>query len=65
MSTKKVSTKRTDTMLEIQEDEDGELYIELPQKVLEQLGWNEGDTLVWYEDEKGNWNIKKATEDEQ
>jgi len=31
---------------------------------LEQLGWNEGDTLVWYEDEKGNWNIKKATEDE-
>lgn len=25
----------------------GDLYIELPEELLEELGWKEGDTLIW------------------
>ena len=37
----------TSYILEIQENEDGELYIELPDEVVEELGWKEGDILSW------------------
>jgi bifunctional DNA-binding transcriptional regulator/antitoxin component of YhaV-PrlF toxin-antitoxin module len=37
----------TSYILEIQENEDGELYIELPDEVIEELGWKEGDILSW------------------
>jgi bifunctional DNA-binding transcriptional regulator/antitoxin component of YhaV-PrlF toxin-antitoxin module len=34
-------------ILEVQEDENGELYIEFPEEVIEELGWQEGDILNW------------------
>jgi bifunctional DNA-binding transcriptional regulator/antitoxin component of YhaV-PrlF toxin-antitoxin module len=34
-------------VLEIQEDENGEQFIILPEEVLESLGWEEGDVLDW------------------
>jgi bifunctional DNA-binding transcriptional regulator/antitoxin component of YhaV-PrlF toxin-antitoxin module len=34
-------------ILEVQEDENGELYIEFPEDVIEELGWQEGDILNW------------------
>lgn len=64
MSTKKVSVP-TSQKIYIQEDPDsGELFVELPDKLLKQLGWKEGDDLRWIEEENGNWSIKKVTEDE-
>jgi hypothetical protein len=42
--------------------EDGktkELYIEFPPDALNQVGWDEGDTLIWEELDNGNWSIKK------
>ena len=64
MSTKKVSVP-TSQKIYIQEDpESGELFVELPDKLLKQLGWKEGDDLRWIEEENGNWSIKKVTEDE-
>jgi bifunctional DNA-binding transcriptional regulator/antitoxin component of YhaV-PrlF toxin-antitoxin module len=39
-------------ILEVQEDENGEPYIILPDEVTEDLGWQEGDLLNW--DVRGN-----------
>jgi hypothetical protein len=39
------------------------LYIEFPSDALNQVGWDEGDTLIWEELDNGNWSIKKK-EDE-
>ena len=33
--------------LEIQEDENGNLFISFPDEVIEELGWEEGDILEW------------------
>ena len=34
-------------ILEVQEDENGEPYIVLPDEVMEELCWQEGDVLNW------------------
>jgi bifunctional DNA-binding transcriptional regulator/antitoxin component of YhaV-PrlF toxin-antitoxin module len=34
-------------VLEVQEDENGDQYIVLPDEVIEDLGWQEGDVLNW------------------
>ena len=65
MSTKRVSQVEESSTLVVQEDPDtGDLFIELPQRLLKQLGWNEGDDLQWIQDANGNWTVKKVEEDE-
>ena len=34
-------------ILEVQEDENGDAYITLPDEIIEELGWDEGDVLEW------------------
>jgi bifunctional DNA-binding transcriptional regulator/antitoxin component of YhaV-PrlF toxin-antitoxin module len=34
-------------VLEIQEDDEGEQFITLPDELIEHLGWKEGDILDW------------------
>jgi bifunctional DNA-binding transcriptional regulator/antitoxin component of YhaV-PrlF toxin-antitoxin module len=34
-------------ILEVQEDENGDLFITLPDDVVEELGWQEDDILEW------------------
>ena len=34
-------------IIEVQEDQDGELFIEFPEDIIEELGWQEGDVLSW------------------
>ena len=31
----------------VQEDAEGNAFIEIPAEILTHLGWNEGDDLVW------------------
>ena len=65
MSTTRVSKVEESSTLVVQEDpETGDLFIELPQRLLKQLGWNEGDDLQWIQDANGNWTVKKVDEDE-
>jgi len=33
--------------LEIQEDDNGDLFIQFPDDVIEELGWEVGDILEW------------------
>jgi bifunctional DNA-binding transcriptional regulator/antitoxin component of YhaV-PrlF toxin-antitoxin module len=49
-------------ILEVQEDQDGELFIELPDEVIEDLGWQEGDVLNW--DVRGEGIILSRVNDE-
>lgn len=34
-------------ILEIQEDDNGELFFTFPDDIVEALGWQEGDVLEW------------------
>ena len=40
-----------------------ELYLEFPQDALDQVGWDEGDTLLWEELPNGNWTLTKKEDD--
>jgi bifunctional DNA-binding transcriptional regulator/antitoxin component of YhaV-PrlF toxin-antitoxin module len=48
-------------ILEVEEDENGEPFITLPEEVIEDLGWEEGDVLNW--DVKGNGIILTKVND--
>lgn len=50
----------TKQILEVQEDpETGNLFLEFPVELLNQMGWAEGDDLEWIDNKNGSWNIKK------
>lgn len=51
-------------LIKVQENgEDKELYIEFPPDALDQVGWDEGDTLLWEELPNGAWQLTKKEED--
>jgi len=44
-----------------QEDpETGDLMLPIPQKLLDELGWREGDEIEFAIDEKGKYILKRA-----
>lgn len=45
--------------LEVQQDDDGELFIEFPDDLMDQMGWSAGDVLTWTQQDNGNWLITK------
>lgn len=52
-------------ILEVQQNgKTKELFIEFPPGALDQVGWDEGDDLIWEELPDGNWSIRKKEEDE-
>ncbi len=53
----KVSKTYTAT---VQEDAEGNAFIELPPELLNQLDWIEGDELVWDETEVDDGKFKRA-----
>lgn len=62
MATKK--SQSNEGILEVREDpETGEAFIELPPRLLEQMGWEEGDVLEWQQRQDGTWSIIKIDED--
>ena len=48
-------------ILEVQEDENGDQYLTLPDDLIEELGWQEGDLLDW--DVRGNGIILSKVND--
>jgi bifunctional DNA-binding transcriptional regulator/antitoxin component of YhaV-PrlF toxin-antitoxin module len=48
-------------ILEVQENDDGELFIVFPDEVIEDLGWQEGDILNW--DVKGEGIVLSKVSD--
>lgn len=47
--------------LEVQQDADGECYLEFPPDLLESVGWKEGDTVVWTELNNNTWTLTKKS----
>ena len=47
----------------VKQDDDGELYIELPPEVMDQLGWSNYDDLEWIVEEDGKILLRKRTDD--
>jgi bifunctional DNA-binding transcriptional regulator/antitoxin component of YhaV-PrlF toxin-antitoxin module len=37
----------TNYIVEVQESDQGELFIEFPDELIDELGWKEGDILNW------------------
>jgi len=48
-------------LITVQENgKDKELYLQLPQEAIDQIGWSEGDSLAWTQDDNGiSWTISK------
>jgi hypothetical protein len=52
-------------VITVQENnETKELFLQFPPDALDQVGWDEGDTIIWEESDHGAWSIKKKEEDE-
>ena len=49
-------------ILEIQEDEEGELFVTFPEELIEELAWHEGDILNW--DVRGNGIVLTKVHDQ-
>ena len=46
----------------VQEDtESDDLILPIPQPLLDELGWKEGDDIEFQMDENGTWFLKKAS----
>lgn len=50
-------------VLTVEEGVDGELYIRLPDEVLEELGWSIDDTLEWSENDNNTFTLRKVNDD--
>lgn len=47
----------------VKETEDGELYIELPDELMEKMGWDEHTELVWTVYDDGKIGLRKRMDD--
>jgi hypothetical protein len=48
--------------LTVEEDpETGDAILQFPPDLLEQAGWNEGDTLEWKDRGDGSWSLEKKS----
>ena len=45
----------------VQEDSDGELLLSFPDALLNQMGWDVGDRLIWEELPDGSFSIRKGS----
>ena len=45
--------------LEVTADSNGELILEFPDELMDNVGWQGGDTLLWQQQENGDWLVSK------
>jgi len=48
----------------VKENEDGELYIELPPELLEKMGWDEGTNMVFIVETDGTIILRESREND-
>ena len=49
-------------VINIEEDENGELYLPLNQDILDLTKWKEGDIIDWVDNKDGSWTMKLKEE---
>jgi hypothetical protein len=45
-----------------EDPETGDIILPLPDDLLKQAGWVEGDTLEWIDNKDGTWTLQKVKE---
>ena len=54
----------THWVITVEEDpESGDVILPFPQDFLDQVGWSEGDTIEWVENNDGSYIIKKQNKE--
>ena len=48
----------------ILENSDGDHFLEFPDELMEQIGWQEGDELAWHNNDDGSYTLTKKTKSE-
>ena len=43
----------------VQENEQGEQFIEFPDEVLKETGWKDGDSIEWIDNHDGSFTLKR------
>ena len=43
----------------VEVDSDGDLILVFPDELLAAMNWNEGDTLVWTQNDDDTWTLKR------
>lgn len=57
-------TQTTTWTITLEEDsETDDLILPLPEDLLKQAGWKEGDTLEWIDNSNGSWTLQKVKND--
>ena len=51
-------------IVDVQEDANGELFLQFPEDLMAELGWKEGDTINWETDETTGHVIVRRVEPE-
>jgi antitoxin component of MazEF toxin-antitoxin module len=51
------------TQVTVKEDEHGELYIDLPDSLMEEMGWDIDTELVWTVYDDGKIGLRKRSDD--
>lgn len=46
-------------ILNVQKDEQGDLFIEFPKDFLKEVDWKEGDDIEWIDNHDETWTMKK------
>ena len=46
-------------VIDVQEDKDGEMFIEFPENMMTNVGWAEGDVLTWTDNKDGSFSLTK------
>lgn len=52
-------------VVNVEEDENGDAYIQLPEEVLQHANLKEGDTVIWTDNKDGSWTLQKKVDDER
>lgn len=56
---KRIDDNRWIVEVKSRDGSDQELFIEIPEGAIDQVGWHEGDDLEWIDQKDGSWMIKK------
>ena len=60
---KQTQSEKSNKSYTIELIEDGDdLILPLPERLLEEAGWKEGDMLEWADNGNGTWTLKKLPE---
>jgi antitoxin component of MazEF toxin-antitoxin module len=52
------------TQVIVKEDDNGELYIDLPDELMEEMGWDIDTELVWTVADDGTIGLRKRIDDQ-